>query len=182
MKKKFVFKKLKKFNNARLGKISTSRGHIDTPVFMPVGTIANVKAMFPENIIQTNSKIILCNTNISYVNYQSPSENIKTIGVGLLDTNSTSEFIGLAKLKKNDCQILNDVYKKIYFKDNNQVFNGANSIKKASFVDFIQELINHSCGIRYAAYIIHYYNCINNINKFLNAGGSRNKNIRFAKN
>ena len=62
MKKKFVFKKLKKFNNVRLGKISTSRGHIDTPVFMPDGTIANVKAMFPENIIQTNSKIILCNT------------------------------------------------------------------------------------------------------------------------
>jgi len=60
--KKFNFKKIKEFGNARLGKIITSRGNIDTPAFMPVGTIANVKAMFPENIIQTNSQVILCNT------------------------------------------------------------------------------------------------------------------------
>ena len=62
MKKKFVFKKLKSFGNVRLGKIYTSKGNIDTPAFMPVGTIANVKAMFPENVLQTNSQIILCNT------------------------------------------------------------------------------------------------------------------------
>ena len=65
MKKKFAFKKLKSFENARLGKIFTSNGNIDTPAFMPVGTIANVKAMFPENVIQTkkstdnNESIIL---------------------------------------------------------------------------------------------------------------------------
>jgi queuine tRNA-ribosyltransferase len=62
MKKKFAFKKLKSFENARLGKIFTSNGNIDTPAFMPVGTIANVKAIFPENVVQTNSQIILCNT------------------------------------------------------------------------------------------------------------------------
>ena len=50
MKKKFTFKKIKNFESARFGKISTSKGNIDTPAFMPVGTIANVKAMFPENI------------------------------------------------------------------------------------------------------------------------------------
>ena len=60
--KKFNFKKIKEFGNARLGKITTSKGIIDTPTFMPVGTIANVKAIFPENIIQTNSQIVLCNT------------------------------------------------------------------------------------------------------------------------
>ena len=60
--KKFNFKTIKKFGNARLGKIITSKGSIDTPAFMPVGTIANVKAMFPENISQTRSQIILCNT------------------------------------------------------------------------------------------------------------------------
>ena len=60
--KKFNFKKIKEFGNARLGKITTSKGNIDTPAFIPVGTIANVKAIFPENIIQTNSQIILCNT------------------------------------------------------------------------------------------------------------------------
>ena len=47
MKKKFSFKKIKNFKNARLGKISTSKGIIDTPAFIPVGTIANVKAMLP---------------------------------------------------------------------------------------------------------------------------------------
>ena len=33
---------------ARLGKIYTNRGIIETPVFMPVGTKATVKAMTPE--------------------------------------------------------------------------------------------------------------------------------------
>ena len=59
---KFSFKKIKEFGNARLGKIITSKGTIDTPSFMPVGTIANVKAMFPENLLQSKSQIILCNT------------------------------------------------------------------------------------------------------------------------
>ncbi|PPR34286.1 MAG: Queuine tRNA-ribosyltransferase [Alphaproteobacteria bacterium MarineAlpha6_Bin3] len=62
MKKKFAFKKIKNFESARLGRITTSKGIINTPAFMPVGTIANVKAMFPENVIQTNSQVILCNT------------------------------------------------------------------------------------------------------------------------
>ena len=62
MNKKFSFKKIKSFEGARLGKINTARGGIDTPVFMPVGTIANVKAMHPESLIQTKSQIILCNT------------------------------------------------------------------------------------------------------------------------
>ena len=51
MKKKFAFKKITSFKNARVGKIFTSKGIIDTPAFMPVGTIANVKAMFPEKIL-----------------------------------------------------------------------------------------------------------------------------------
>ena len=62
MKKKFAFKKIRNFESARLGKIFTSKGNIETPAFMPVGTIANVKAMFPESVKQTNSQIILCNS------------------------------------------------------------------------------------------------------------------------
>ena len=78
MKKKFAFKKITSFKNARVGKIFTSKGIIDTPAFMPVGTIANVKAMFPENIKQTNSQIILCNT---YHLMLRPGENtIKKFG------------------------------------------------------------------------------------------------------
>ena len=47
---------------ARLGQIITPRGVIDTPAFMPVGTAATVKALTVEQINQTNSQIILCNT------------------------------------------------------------------------------------------------------------------------
>jgi len=45
----------------------------------------------------------------------------------------------------------------------------------------IQELFNKDMGVRYASYIVHYCNCLNNKSKMLNAGGSRNKNIKFAK-
>ena len=40
---KFEYKLIKNDANARLGKIITAHGEIDTPVFMPVGTAATVK-------------------------------------------------------------------------------------------------------------------------------------------
>ena len=70
------------------------------------------------------------------------TETINAIGVGLPETDLTSEFIGLAKLSANACLILSEVYKNIYCQDQNKEFHSANSIQKASFVDFIQELIN----------------------------------------
>ena len=60
--KKFAFKVLKKNGNARRGLIETHRGNIQTPVFMPVGTQATVKACTIEDIKKTGSKIILSNT------------------------------------------------------------------------------------------------------------------------
>ena len=60
--KNFSFKVLKKDKFARLGKIFTSRGTIDTPVFMPVGTQASVKGSFINNIIDSGSQIVLSNT------------------------------------------------------------------------------------------------------------------------
>ncbi|OGQ04410.1 MAG: tRNA guanosine(34) transglycosylase Tgt [Deltaproteobacteria bacterium RIFCSPLOWO2_12_FULL_44_12] len=47
---------------ARLGIITTPRGEIHTPVFMPVGTIATVKAMTPDELVQMGAEIILGNT------------------------------------------------------------------------------------------------------------------------
>ncbi len=47
---------------ARRGKISFSRGDIETPVFMPVGTYGTVKAMTPEELHALGSEIILGNT------------------------------------------------------------------------------------------------------------------------
>jgi len=47
---------------ARSGVISTPRGDIRTPAFMPVGTAATVKAMMPESVRATGADILLGNT------------------------------------------------------------------------------------------------------------------------
>lgn len=62
MSKKFYFEISDVDNKARLGVISTPRGQIRTPAFMPVGTAATVKGMLPENVEQTGADILLGNT------------------------------------------------------------------------------------------------------------------------
>jgi queuine tRNA-ribosyltransferase len=47
---------------ARRGRIDTSRGEIETPAFMPVGTVGTVKAMYPEQVRETGADILLGNT------------------------------------------------------------------------------------------------------------------------
>lgn len=47
---------------ARYGELATLHGTIRTPVFMPVGTQATVKAMTPENLVEAGAQIILGNT------------------------------------------------------------------------------------------------------------------------
>ncbi len=47
---------------ARLGRLETAHGVIDTPTFMPVGTAATVKAMTPEGVAATGARILLGNT------------------------------------------------------------------------------------------------------------------------
>ncbi len=47
---------------ARSGRITTPRGEIRTPAFMPVGTAATVKAMLPESVAATGADILLGNT------------------------------------------------------------------------------------------------------------------------
>jgi queuine tRNA-ribosyltransferase len=53
---------IKKHNNARLGKLYTKHGVVNTPAFMPVGTCGTVKAMLPESVEATGAEIILGNT------------------------------------------------------------------------------------------------------------------------
>jgi len=48
--------------SARRGHVTTRQGTIQTPVFMPVGTQATVKAVTPENLYEMNAEIILGNT------------------------------------------------------------------------------------------------------------------------
>ena len=62
MKNNFSFKVLKKDKNSRLGKIITSRGQIDTPAFMPVGTQGTIKGIYSDDIKNTGTQIILGNT------------------------------------------------------------------------------------------------------------------------
>lgn len=58
----FNFKIQKKLSKARLGVLQTAHGDIQTPAFMPVGTLATVKAMTPDAIKSTGAEIILANT------------------------------------------------------------------------------------------------------------------------
>ena len=52
---------------ARRGVIHTPHGDIQTPVFMPVGTQATVKAMRPEEVKEMGAEIILSNTYHLYL-------------------------------------------------------------------------------------------------------------------
>ena len=52
---------------ARLGKLHTPHGIIETPVFMPVGTQATVKAMSPRELEEVGAGIILSNTYHLYL-------------------------------------------------------------------------------------------------------------------
>ena len=58
----FSFELIAQDGKSRLGLINTSKGIIDTPAFMPVGTQGTVKGIFTDDIKQTNTQIILGNT------------------------------------------------------------------------------------------------------------------------
>lgn len=69
-----------KQSGARLGKLHTPHGSIDTPVFMPVGTLAAVKTMSPEELKHMDAQIILSNT---YHLYLRPGHDIVKEAGGL---------------------------------------------------------------------------------------------------
>ena len=60
--KKIFFELINSKSKYRLGKIHTPRGDIDTPAFMPVGTQGTIKSIFPDDVLKTNTQIILGNT------------------------------------------------------------------------------------------------------------------------
>src|SRR5579884_3710392 len=49
-------------SRARLGRLATRRGLVETPAFMPVGTQASVKSLSPDEVAATGTRIILANT------------------------------------------------------------------------------------------------------------------------
>lgn len=68
----FLFDLLKTKGNARAGVMHTDRGDVPTPIFMPVGTQASVKALDARDVTDTNAPIMLANT---YHLYLRPGED-----------------------------------------------------------------------------------------------------------
>ncbi|MEP6662569.1 MAG: tRNA guanosine(34) transglycosylase Tgt [Verrucomicrobiota bacterium] len=65
-------------SKARLGKLTTAHGVIETPVFMPVGTQGSVKALDPRELREMETQIILGNTY--HLNIRPGMEIIKAAG------------------------------------------------------------------------------------------------------
>ena len=111
-KEKFSFKVLKEYKSARLGKIHTSRGVIDTPAFMPVGTQATVKAVFIDDVKLTGAQILLGNTY--HLMIRPGIDRIKRVGglhefmnceLPILTDSGGFQIMSLSKLVKIDEEI-----------------------------------------------------------------------------
>ena len=71
---KYELLHIDKNSGARRGVIHTPHGDIQTPIFMPVGTLATVKSVSPEELKEeVEAQIILSNT---YHLYLRPGHNI----------------------------------------------------------------------------------------------------------
>ena len=57
-----TFELLGKDGAARAGILHTAHGPIETPIFMPVGTVGSVKALAPDDLDALGAQIILGNT------------------------------------------------------------------------------------------------------------------------
>ena len=94
---------------ARTGAIATPRGIIRTPAFMPVGTGATVKAMFPEDVAAAGADIILANTY--HLMLRPGAERIAKLGglhkfmhweKSILTDSGGYQVMSLAKLRRID--------------------------------------------------------------------------------
>jgi queuine tRNA-ribosyltransferase len=58
----FSYREIARDGAARAGQFKTPRALVETPVFMPVGTLATVKSQSPDEVAATGAKLILANT------------------------------------------------------------------------------------------------------------------------
>ena len=107
MNNKFNFKLISQDKNARLGNLTTAHGEIETPIFMPVGTAATVKAMHLKDVEASGAQIILANTY--HLMLRPGQKNIKELGgvrkfMGwnkpLLTDSGGFQIMSLGKLRK----------------------------------------------------------------------------------
>ena len=103
----FKYKLISKDKHARLGKLFTAHGEIDTPIFMPVGTAATVKAIHLRDVELSGAQIILSNTY--HLMLRPGHENIRKLGgvrkfMGwekpLLTDSGGFQIMSLGKLRK----------------------------------------------------------------------------------
>lgn len=76
----YELKHICKQSGARLGVIHTPHGDVETPMFMPVGTLASVKGVAPERLVEMNAGVVLANT---YHLWLRPGEDIVAKAGGL---------------------------------------------------------------------------------------------------
>ncbi len=62
-----TYKLLAQDKRARAGVLTTAHGEIETPIFMPVGTVGSVKAIAPDDLENIGAQIILGNTYHLYL-------------------------------------------------------------------------------------------------------------------
>ena len=106
---KIKYELIKNIGNVRHGILHTNHGSFETPMFMPVGTLANVKTLVPEELKAVNSAVILSNT---YHLWLRPGEDIVQKAGGLhkfmnydgpiLTDSGGFQVFSLAKNKKKD--------------------------------------------------------------------------------
>ncbi|MDC0418609.1 tRNA guanosine(34) transglycosylase Tgt [Pelagibacteraceae bacterium] len=108
----FSFELIAQDEKARLGRINTPRGVIDTPAFMPVGTLGTVKGIFTDDILNTGSQIILGNTyhlmirpGIDVLNKFSGLHNFMNWQKPILTDSGGFQIMSLSKLNKIDINI-----------------------------------------------------------------------------
>src|SRR4029079_11266843 len=78
----FHFEIAHRHDRARAGRFTTPHGGVDTPAFMPVGTLATVKALHPEDLRAMGARMIL--SNAYHLHLRPGDELIRDLG-GLHD-------------------------------------------------------------------------------------------------
>ena len=108
-KDKFSFTLLKEDGFARLGKINTSRGQVDTPAFMTVGTQGTIKSAFIEDVVMSGAQIILSNTyhlmirpGVSRIKRVGGLHEFMNCSLPILTDSGGFQIMSLSKLVKID--------------------------------------------------------------------------------
>jgi queuine tRNA-ribosyltransferase len=103
----FELAKKDESSKARLGKIVTTRGEINTPVFMPVGTQASVKALDPRELTEMGTQIILGNTyhlsirpGLEIIQAAGGLHRFMNWGLPILTDSGGFQVFSLAKIRK----------------------------------------------------------------------------------